>query len=95
MSRPVSNYKRILKLLEELHKNYPTFNLGRHLATALDDYGDVWGISDKELLFLLEKYKTALELDQLHIMDDAYVAKIVKDAENFDDILKEDDGDTD
>lgn len=91
MSRPVSNYKRILKLLEELHKNYPTFNLGRHLATALDDYGDVWGISDKELLFLLEKYKTALELDQLHVMDDAYVAKIVKDAENFDDILKDGD----
>ncbi len=91
MSRPVSNYKKILKVLEELHKQYPTFNLGRHLATALDDYGDVWGISDKELLFLLEKYRTALELDQLHIMDDAYVSKVIKDAENLEDILKDGD----
>jgi len=78
-------------MLEALHKEYPTFNLGRHLATALDDYGDFWGIADKELLFLLEKYKTALELDQLHVMDDAYVSKIIKDSENFDDILKDGD----
>lgn len=62
------------------------------MATALDDYGDSWGISDKELLFLLDKYRTALELDQLHIMDDAYVTKVVKDAQNFDDILKIEDG---
>lgn len=93
MSRPVSNYKKILKVLEELHRDYPTFNLGRHLATAFDDYGDMWGISDKEFLFLLNKYKTALELDQLNIVDDAYVSKIVKDAENFDDILKDPNGD--
>ena len=91
MSRPISNYKKVLKMLEALHKEYPTFNLGRHLATALDDYGDFWGIADKELLFLLEKYKTALELDQLTVMDDAYVSKIIKDSENFDDILKDGD----
>jgi len=92
MSRPISNYKKILKVLEELHRDYPTFNLGRHIATALDDYGEFWGISDKELLFLLNKYRTALELDQLHIMDDAYVSKVIKDAENLDDILKDSDG---
>lgn len=90
MSRPISDYKRVLRTLEELHKDYPNFGVGRHLATALDDYGDFWGISDKELLFILEKYKAALELDQAHIMDDAYVAKVVRDAENFDNILKED-----
>ncbi len=83
-----------MKLLEELHGDYPNFNLGRHLATALDDYGDCWGISDKELFFLLEKYRTALELDQLHTMDDAYVSKVIKDAENFEDILKDNYEDT-
>lgn len=90
--RTVSDFRKIVKILEELHREYPSFNLGRHLATALDDYGDVWGLPDKELLFILEKYKTALELDQSHIMDDAYVAKVIRDAENFDDILKDQDG---
>jgi len=93
MSRQVSNYKKILKVLEELHKDYPTFNIGRHIATSCSEYGDVWGISDKEFLFLLNKYKTALELDQLQIMDEEYVSKIVEDAQNFDDILKDPDGD--
>lgn len=91
--RTVSDFRKIVKILEELHKEYPTFNLGRHLATALDDYGDFWGISDREFLYILTKYKTALELDQLHVMDDAYVDKIVKDSQNFDDILKDNDGD--
>lgn len=92
MSRPISDFKKVLKLLEELHTEYPKFGLGRHLATALDDYGDYWGISDKELLFVLNRYKAALELDQFHVMDDAYVAKVIKDAENFEDILKDNDG---
>ena len=64
--------------------------MGKHLATALDEYGDVWGITDRELLFALEKYKAQLEMDVPHTDDDE-LDKIIKDGMNLDDILKEED----
>jgi len=65
--------------------------MGRHLATALDEYGDVWGLTDKEVLFALEKYKSQLELDVPHT-DENELDQIIKDGMNLDDILKEQDG---
>jgi len=65
--------------------------MGRHLATALDEYGDVWGLTDKEVLFALEKYKSQLELDVPHT-DENELDQIIKDGMNLDDILREQDG---
>jgi hypothetical protein len=64
--------------------------MGRHIATALDDYGDIWGLTDKEILFALEKYKSQLELDVPHT-DDNELDQIIKDGMNLEDILKEED----
>ena len=89
--RRMSYYAQVLHILQSLHKNYPTYNMGKHLSTALDGYGDVWGISDRELLFALEKYKTQLEMDIPHTDDDE-LDQIIKDGMNLDDILKEEDG---
>jgi hypothetical protein len=36
-------YNKIIKALQSLHKKHPTYNMGRHIATALDGYPDVWG----------------------------------------------------
>jgi hypothetical protein len=58
--------------------------MGRHLATALDGYGDVWALTDKELLFAFEKYKA--ELDMSSPMD---IDRIIKDAMDLDNILNE------
>jgi hypothetical protein len=66
--------------------------MGRHLATALDGYGDVWGITDKELLFALTKYKSELEMDVPHT-DDEELDEIIKQGMNLDDILKDDNSD--
>lgn len=94
MSRPISDFKKVIKLLEELHKEYPQLGIGRHFTSALSEYGDPWGMTDKELNFALDKYRQAMELDiQGYLMEDEYVAKVIKDAENFEDILKETDGD--
>ncbi len=65
--------------------------MGKHLSTALDGYGDVWGITDRELLFALERYKAQLEMDIPHTDDDE-LDQIIKDGMNLDDILKEEDG---
>lgn len=65
--------------------------MGRHLATALDGYGDIWGLTDKEILFALEKYKSELELDIPHT-DETELDQIIKDGMNLDNILKEEDG---
>lgn len=76
-------FNEIISLLKELHKTYPEYNLGKHLSTAFDGYSDVWGASDKELLFALEKYKTELELDIPHITNEEELEKIIKDGMNL------------
>jgi len=82
------HYQQALQVLQALSVNYPEYNMGRHLATALDEYGDIWGLSDKELLFALEKYKTQLDMDIPHT-DDKELDQIIKDGMNLDSILKE------
>jgi hypothetical protein len=89
--RKPSYYSQILTVLQQLHAAYPNYNMGRHIATALDGYGDVWGLTDKEILFALEKYKSELELDVPHT-DEKELDQIIKDGMNLDDILKEQDG---
>ena len=75
-------------MLESLHKAHPTYNIGRHISTALDGYDDVWGVSDKEFLFALEKYELALNIDIDHI-DQEEIEKIIKDGMNLERTLFE------
>lgn len=81
--KPVNYKKKVLQQLEELAKDYPTFGIGRHLSTALSDYGDFWGITDKELVFALEKYTTQLDLDNNNIAAADYVDNIIEDAKHL------------
>lgn len=83
-----TSYTEVINILQELHKGFPTYNIGRHLATALSDYGDIWGITDKELAFALNKYKNEIEMDVPHT-DDSELEKIIKDGMDLENILKE------
>jgi hypothetical protein len=55
--------------------------MGKHLSTALDG-SDLWGVSDKELLFALQKYEIELNMDVDHI-DDQEIEEIIKDGMNL------------
>lgn len=86
--RKASNYNEIVNILQKLHNKFPTHTMGMHLSTALDEYGDLWGVTDKEMLFALTKYKANLEMDSPNkaiVIDD-----ILKDGMDLDNILKED-----
>jgi hypothetical protein len=85
-------YEQILSVLIELKEAFPSYNLGRHLDTALDDYKDIWGMTDKELAFVMDKYKTKLEMDVPHT-DESEIDKIIKEGMDLDNILKEEDED--
>ena len=87
-----THYQQALQTLQDLHKSFPTYNLGRHISTALDEYGDVWGLTDKEFAFALDKYKTELEMDVPHV-DEKEIDKIIKEGMDLDNILKEDEED--
>lgn len=89
--RKPNYYNQAVHLLQQLHTAYPEYNMGKHLATALDGYGDIWGVSDKELVFALEKYKAQLDMDIPHT-DEKELDQIIKDGMNLDDILKDQDG---
>jgi hypothetical protein len=87
-------YEQILGILIELKELFPTYNLGRHLETSLDGYKDIWGVTDKEMLYALKKYKSQLTLDVPH-PDETEIDKIIKDGMNLDTILQEDEEDND
>lgn len=75
--------------MNKLHKKYPSYNVGRHISTALSDYGDAWGMTDKEFLFALTKYEATLDID-FPLEEQSYVDKIVKDGMNLSSMLDDD-----
>jgi len=81
-------YRQIVQTLVRLQKAYPTYNIGRHISTALDEYSDVWGVSDKEFLYAIQKYEIELNIDGPHI-DDKEIEEIIKDGMNLDSIFEE------
>ena len=89
-----NHYNKVIHTLQELHKSFPTYNMGRHLATVLDEYGDIWGMTDKELSYALYKYRSQIEMDITHT-DDSELDKIIKEGMDLDNILKEEDIDGD
>jgi hypothetical protein len=89
MTKKPNYYRQIIRTLERLQKSHPTYNIGRHIATALDG-SDVWGITDKELLFALQKYEVELNMDVDHEED---IEDIIKDGINLERTLFEEEED--
>ena len=77
-----NNFKEFISLLEQLHKEYPTYSIGRHLSTAFDDYGDLFDVTDREMCFALEKYLSTLEMDN-QVVSDEYVYRIIEDGKHL------------
>ena len=88
MSGRKNYYSQIIHILQELHKTFPSYNMGRHLSTALDGYGDVWGLTDAELVFALSKYRDELGMDVPHT-DESELEKIIKEGMDLDNLFKE------
>ena len=83
----------ILSKLEELHKLHPSYSYGHINSIAFSDYKDTFNLTDKECSFALEKYKCELELDGDNIASPDYMEKLMKDVEDFDNILNEEEED--
>ena len=88
MAKQPNYYRQIIQTLVRLQKAYPTYNIGRHISTALDEYTDVWGVSDREFLYAIQKYEIELNIDGPHI-DDEEIEEIIKDGMNLDNIFEE------
>lgn len=79
--KKLNYYNKAVHILQELKKDFPNETLGQHLSTAFADYPDTWSLSDKEVLFALEKYQ--LEKDNQYL-GETYVDKIYNDGLNID-----------
>lgn len=79
MGKVKNNYIECIKVLTELKEQYPNQTLGQHISTAMSDYSDVWGLTDKEFLFALERYSTSLEFD---LPTETDIQKIIAGASN-------------
>jgi len=89
-----NHYEKILEVLKELKDIFPTYNIGRHIETALDGYKDVWGMTDKEMHWALIKYKAQITMDVPH-PDESEIDRIIKDGMRLHTILYEDEEDLD
>ncbi len=85
-----TTYSDIITVLVELKAKYPTFNMGRHLSTALEDYNDLWGVNDKEILQSLIIYKDSMEIDVPHETGQAELDRIIQDGLNLSYALEDD-----
>lgn len=90
MAKP-NYYRQIIKTLERLKKAHPTYNIGRHISTALDE-SNLWGVTDKEFLLALEKYEIELNIDYPH-EDEDDLNKIIKGGMNLERMFLEEDED--
>jgi len=92
MAKQPNYYRQIIRTLQRLEKSHPTYNMGRHLSTALYEYNDLWGVSDKELFLALEKYEIELNIDYPH-EDEDDLKKIIKGGMNLEKMFLEEDED--
>jgi hypothetical protein len=60
--------------------------MGQHIATAMDG-SDLWGVTDKEMLFALQKYEASLDMDIDH--NEEEIEEIIKDGMNLERTLFE------
>lgn len=88
MAKQPNYYRQIIRTLERLQKSHPTYNIGRHLSTALYEYNDLWGVNDKELLYALEKYEVELNIDYPH-EDEEELKEIIKGGMNLERMFDE------
>ena len=82
----ISQYNKCLQILQQLKINFPKYSLGQHLSTALDEYKNLWGVSDKDLLASLIEYQNQLQTDVLH--DDDELDEIIKGGMDLENLFK-------
>lgn len=83
-------YHQILQTLKRLNKAHVTYNMGRHISTAIDG-SELWGVTDKELFLSLQRYETSLDMDVNH--NEEEIEAIIKDGMNLERTLFEEEED--
>lgn len=81
-------YPKVVAILKELNKLFPSYNIGKHLSTATDGQ-DMWGISDKALYLALVQYKAELETNNSPDTNEYELQKILEDGMHLEDIFEE------
>lgn len=90
--KTVKYKKELLEVLKNLAETYPNQLMSTHLSLALADYPNFDGISDKELYFIIEKYRCEKELDMTPLTSEEDINEIYNDTLNLDgDIFNEED----
>lgn len=85
--RQPNYYCKILTAFHKLKEICPSCSMGRHLSTILDDCGDVWNVTDKELSLIVSKYAKQLTLDKPHNEQD--INRIIDEGLHLNKILLE------
>lgn len=71
-------FSEIIKLLKDLNKKHPDQNILRHISDATSEYPSLWEVSNKEFLYLLEKYEVSM-----YLPDEDELTHIINDGKNL------------
>jgi|SRR6476620_6100054 len=85
MGKKKDAYNDVIGILANLKKEHPNYSIARNICTALEEYGDPTGVSNTELAFALEKYRSELEY---HVVPDDELKQIIEEGENIDKLFK-------
>lgn len=81
----MSQYNKCLQILQQLKINFPKYTLSQHLSTVIDEYKNLWGVNDKDLLTSLIEYQNQLQTDIPH---DDELDEIIKGGMDLENLLK-------
>ena len=80
---------QILVVLKDIHSLDPTVPLCNHIDISMSEYTDIWGVSDKDFLDALLKYKSELELDPT---PNKNIDTIIEEGKNLETLFSKEEG---
>lgn len=83
-------FYNILNTLKELKDAHPNIDITKYIDTVYSDNNGIWGMSDKEFAFQLDKAAKTLDMEGSIITDDKSIDDIIEQGKNLFDINEDD-----
>ena len=96
--RHPNHYHKMLTVLHKLKTICPHYTMGKHISSIVDECGDVFNVTDKELATIMVRYAKQLCMDKPHpdkdidnIIDEGMHLSRITAGDEYDDSGGEDD----
>ncbi len=89
MRNQIDYFEKVIKILKDLKREYPSIEVSKHYILSTDNAG--FSLTDKELFHALQKHKGELDMNTLSEED---MEEVIKDADSMFISIDEEEWDT-